>query len=138
MPTITSLQLALDPVVLAALADDNGDGLPDGDVIDGALAASDAWVRQRVGASLELPANAPLPALLDDIALTLAVERLFERRRDVPPGVWLQRAQRARLLLDNLAAGVVPLADVASRSAPVAATRSPEDRRQPADILNLY
>ena len=138
MPSLSSLQQALDPGVLVALADDNGDGLADAAVIDAALAASDAWVRHRVGATHTLTAGGNLPAVLDDIILTLAIERLFERRRDVPPGVWTQRADRARRLVDDIVAGIVPLAGAPPRGVLVGATRTPDDLRQPADILNLF
>lgn len=138
MPGLSNLMQALDPVVLVALTDDNGDGLADTDVVDAAIAASDAFVRDRLEATVDVPEGGNLPPLLDDIVLTLSVERLFERRRDVTPGVWTQRAERARRLLDDIASGALPLAGVTTRSAPVAITRTADDLRQPPAVLNLY
>lgn len=137
MPSLISLQQSLDPLVLAALTDDNGDGQADLAIVEAALADGEARVRAHLAARLVVP-DGPLPPLLDDIALTLAIERLFERRRDVPPGVWTQRADRARRLLDDLASGALALAEAPRRGEAIEATRTADDRRQPAAVLNLY
>lgn len=137
MPSLVSLQQSLDPLVLAALTDDNGDGQADLDIVETALADGETRVRAHLAAWLVV-ADGPLPALLDDIALTLAVERLFERHRDISPGVWIQRADRARRLLDDLASGALVLADAPRRGEAIEATRTVDDRRQPAAVLNLY
>ncbi len=128
MPDLPGLQLLLSPDVLVALADDDGDGLADDGVIEEALAAATREVRQAVAGVFSVAGDAPLPALLADIAQTLAVERLYERRREALPGPWTQRAARARVLLHEVARGERPV-EGAPRAAPrIASNVSPEDR----------
>jgi hypothetical protein len=128
MPDLLGLQLLLSPEVLVALADDDADGIADAGVLEEALAASTREVRQAVAGVVALAIDAPLPALLADIAQTLAIERLYERRREALPGPWTDRAARARVLLDEIARGERPV-DGAPQGAPrVTSNVSPEDR----------
>lgn len=108
MIPIQLMTQALDAETLAGLADDNGDGIADAGVLEAAAQAAEEEVRARL-TDANLPAG-ELPALLRDVVATLAVERLFERRREMLPGPWSERAARARTLLRELAEGRLPLA----------------------------
>ncbi len=90
MPTLADLQNALSPEVIAGLADDDLDGVPDAAVLQAAIDAADRTVRVATRIVGELP------AALHDTVVTLAIERLYERRRETLPGPWRERANRAR------------------------------------------
>ena len=112
---------ALGADVVTALADDDGDTLPDAGVLEEALAAAEREVRLRLGVRAD--GDAPqLPAPVDDIVVTLAVERLYERRREALPGPWAERSERARLLLGEIVAGRHPLPGFTSAGRRVLAT----------------
>jgi hypothetical protein len=128
MPDLLGLQLLLSPEVLVALADDDADGIADVGVLEEALAASTREVSQAIAGVHTVAGAAPLPAVLADIAQTLAIERLYERRREALPGPWSQRAARARMLLEEIARGERPV-EGAARAAPrIASNVTPEDR----------
>ncbi|MDK2972293.1 MAG: Bacteriophage Mu, Gp36 [Candidatus Sumerlaeota bacterium] len=130
---LTELQKELAPGVLAGLADDNGDGAADAEVIAAIAAAAERDVRLRVAGTLSLPAG-ELPPALRDIALTFAVERLYERRHEVLPGDWTARAQRARLLLAEIADGLRPV-EGATRRPAVSSNADPQARLARTDVL---
>jgi len=113
MLTLSDLQHALSPDVLAGLADDDGDGTPDAAVVQSAVDAAVEEVRRATGEGEDLSPVAR------DIAVTLAVERLYERRREALPGPWSQRAERARRLLRDWTRGPIVRAtrDADNRSA---------------------
>jgi phage gp36-like protein len=113
MPSVSQLMKVLSADVVTALADDNRDQVPDAGVLEEAISAAEGLVRASL-ARAGLPADQPFPPLLDDIVLTLAVERLFERRRDVLPGPWTDRAARARILLEQIADGRHPVPGLAA------------------------
>ena len=94
MIPIARLTLALGNETILALSDDNADGLPDANVLETALTTAEDYVRE----TLALDAAALTPRT-EDIILTLAIERLFERRTAPVPETWRQRASRARILL---------------------------------------
>jgi phage gp36-like protein len=134
--TIDDLQQVLAPDVLTGLTDDNGDGLPDAVVLDAALGAADREVRARLAGAV-LVGDAVLPAALRDVALTLAVERLFERRHEALPGDWSARAVRARVLLDEMARGLRPVAGM-PRPRTVATTRGADERATRKTVLEEF
>ena len=105
MPDLLGLQTLLSPDVLLALCDDDDDGTPDAGVLEEALGGAAREVRHAVAGVVTIAVDAPLPPLLADIARTLAVERLYERRRETLPGPWRERSARARVLLAEVAAG---------------------------------
>jgi len=94
MIPLAKLTLALGNETILALSDDDADGLPDPNVLETALNGAEDYVR----ATLFLGDTALTPRT-EDLALTLAIERLFERRTAPIPETWQQRANRARLLL---------------------------------------
>ena len=107
MIPIQLMTQALDAETLAGLADDNGDGVADAGVLEAAAVAAEEEVRARLADANLAPGE--LPALLRDLIATLAVERLFERRREMLPGPWAERSARARALLRDLAEGRLAL-----------------------------
>lgn len=126
-PQLLELQRALSPDVLIELTDDNGDGVADAEVLAEALSAAEAEVRHAVAGTTRLD-GVSLPPLLRDIVRTLAIERLYERRREMLPGPWRERADRARLLLEEVRAGRRFANDLRPRRPAVAATRSSDER----------
>lgn len=101
MPTINQLTKIVSSEVITALADDNGDLVADAGVLEQALASAENEVRAiMTGAGYDTAAS--LTPLLDDLVLTLAVERLFERRREILPGPWRERTARARTILREI------------------------------------
>lgn len=130
---LDELQKELAPGVLAGLADDNGDGVADADVITAIGAAAERDVRLRIAGTLSLPTG-DLPPALRDIALTLTVERLYERRHEVLPGDWTARAERARLLLAEIAQGLRPV-EGATRRPATHSNVDPQARLTRDDVL---
>lgn len=119
MANASDLMKALGADVVTALADDDGDTLPDAGILEEALAAAEREVRLRLGVRADAP---QLPAPVDDIVVTLAVERLYERRREALPGPWAERSERARLLLGEIVAGRHPLPGFTAEGRRVLAT----------------
>jgi len=105
----TRLLHILGPATVAALSDDDGDGLADAAVLAEVLAIGERAVRVEL-ARAGLAEDAVLTPHLEDLAATLAAEALFHRRREVLPEVWRHRADRARDVLRQIGDGsrVVP------------------------------
>ncbi len=95
MTAFSDLQNALSPDVLVGLTDDDFDGIADSNVIQAAIDAATRLVRSQTGLSGDLPSS------LQDVVITFAVERLYERRREALPGPWRDRANRAREFIVN-------------------------------------
>lgn len=127
---IQGIESSLSPALLIALADDAGAGSPDPQVLASAADAAEAEVRAALAGALRLAAGAELPALARDIAATLAIERLFHRRRETPPDPWAGRAERARALLREAASGRLRLDGAPPRKGP-RSTRPPSDALRP-------
>lgn len=105
MITTERLAEVLSADVLVALADDDRDGEADPGVVEAALMASETTVRAAIDAG-EYGQPELLPAPLEDAVLTLAVQRLFERKRELQAPVWDERAARVRALLRDVSDGV--------------------------------
>ncbi len=135
--TLEELELVLSPDVLVGLADDDGDGVADAGVVAAAGEAAKQQVRDVVAGTVTLPAG-DLPPLLRDIVRTLAIERLYERRRETMPGPWSDRAERARRLLADVSSGFRSI-DGAMRSGEAIRTnREVETRQHHNDNLERY
>ena len=128
MISLDLLEAILSPEVIAGLADDDGDGEPDAAVIAEASAAAEAEVRQRLAGAVTLPGSG-WPKHLISIAATFAIERLYERRREAMPGPWRERAERARVILNEVAAGRRPIEGLATSARAVESTRTANDRQ---------
>lgn len=112
--------------VLDALSDDGGAGLPAPGVIAAALDSAEAEVRHALSSAGYTEA---MPETFVDLAVTLAVEALFHRRREMLPGEWAERAARGRRILSEVIAGRHPVAAPLRR---VTGSTTPPSRRNPA------
>lgn len=104
----TRLLAALSADVVAALSGDGETGLPAPDVLHEALEGGEREVRAALSGHAVEVGGALHPHLVDH-AVTLAVEHLFHRRREMIPGPWTDRAARVRTILTEMAAGRHPL-----------------------------
>jgi phage gp36-like protein len=109
IPT-SKLTAALSADDVVALADDNGDLAADAGVLEAALQAAENEVRHHLHRG-GFAADAPLTPLLEDFVVTIAVARLFERRREVLADSWKERLRDTRGMLRAIGAGE-PIADV--------------------------
>jgi phage gp36-like protein len=105
---LSRLYSAIDPATLILLADDAETGIADPAILTAALEAATAEVTAHL-------AGRPFTPLAEHLAVTLAIERLFHRRRELEPAAWRERADRARRILAEIAAGRFPAADAAAR-----------------------
>ncbi len=112
MLSIQVLSDSLDPDVLAALADDDGDQSPDPQLLEYALRAAEGEAGEELlRGGYNYPENPSV--FLKNLVVSLAVERLFHRRRALVPGVWSDRAAHARVVLKEIGDGRRALAGVA-------------------------
>jgi len=108
--------------VILALADDDRDGVADAPII----AESITGAAREVALEISRGGVTTDPLEREDlhgIIATLAVARLFERRRDPMPEGWVSRAARARAVLISIAEGRHPISRACSSGDP-----SREDR----------
>ena len=99
--------------VVHALADDDRDGEADAAVIADAISGAAREVTAEVSRA-GITSDPQLDESVADIVATLAVARLFERRRDPVPAAWILRATRARALAKAIGDGRHPLSRAAS------------------------
>jgi len=102
--TIDDLTARLVAEQLAALADDDGDGAADDSVVAAAIADAQAEIDARLAPRYAVPFETA-PAVARAIGATLAIERLYLRRRETPPEGFRVAIDAARMLLDRLASG---------------------------------
>jgi Bacteriophage Mu, Gp36 len=109
MITTETLEHAIGGEALAVLTSETPGSDPDQQVITEAIEVALAVVRHYLhhGGYDEVQS---LPAIAEDWALALVVERLFARRREMPPGLWAEQANLARHQLMEIANGsrIVP------------------------------
>lgn len=121
MLTLSNLLAIAGADVIHALADDDRDGTADDAVIADAIASAIREVEAETSrAGVFYDDGDPL---LEDLAATLAVARLFERRREPLPPHWQDRATRARATARMIGDGRHPLAFAQSE-----ATHASDDR----------
>ena len=96
------------------LADRDGDGLADADVVAAVLADVSAEMDGYLAVRYELPLAAPVPLLLNRLACVLARERLaYQAGVELGPDAAIRReAEAARRMLADLAAGRASLGTV--------------------------
>lgn len=129
MISSAKLLSALSADVLAALSEDGDPGLPGPDVLQGALESGEREVRAMLAPHC-IDESAVLHPILVDHAVTLAVEYLFHRRREMIPGHWSERAVRTRKILEEMAAGRHPVPGY-TPGRRVDGTNTPPPRRNP-------
>jgi phage gp36-like protein len=101
---VEKLVLALGTELLAALADDNRDGLYDQGVLEEALATAEETVREELRRGGYTP-PADLPLYYQDLAVRIAAESLLRRRRSPVPDAWRDSAESARRILSDIGSG---------------------------------
>ena len=84
--------------LLAALADENGDGAPDSTILQAALDDAAAEIDSTLAFRYAVPVN-PAPEILRRINADLAAQFLFLRRREAISPEQLRRAAGARAQL---------------------------------------
>lgn len=94
---------ALGQDVALALSDDDRNGTSDPGLLGQLLDEAEQEVREAVALG-GYARESELGAALEDAVITLAIERLFHRRRELIPGVWSDRADRARTILREIVA----------------------------------
>ena len=101
---LTDLTRRLAAEHVVALADDDGDGVADAGPIEAAIADADAEIDARLAPRYRTPFD-PAPAVVRSLSATLAIARLYARRREALPEDFRETLAAARRLLDDLAAG---------------------------------
>lgn len=100
--------------LLAALADENGDGAPDTAILQAALDDASAEMDSTLALRYAVPVN-PAPEILRRINADLAAHFLFLRRREAVSPEQLRRASHARAELLAWAEGRSDLEGAAPR-----------------------
>ncbi|MEW5722886.1 MAG: DUF1320 domain-containing protein [Thermodesulfobacteriota bacterium] len=95
--------------ILVQLTDDAGTGEVDEDVVDEALSLADGEIDSYLGRQYPVPLS-PVPAVVRDAAVVLALCRLYDRRQGPPPDLD-KRQDRVISWLKDLAAGRATLGD---------------------------
>ncbi|CAN5193430.1 hypothetical protein BH09SUM1_BH09SUM1_07230 [soil metagenome] len=134
MISTSKLALALDARTVIALADDNGGSAADSGVLEAALYAAEQEVRAQIRA-LGVAEDHPLLETLEDAAVTLAIVRLYERRGYALPAPWRERANRARVILHEIASGARPYP--AAAPCRVSEPTEPTPLHRPSTLCNL-
>ena len=137
--TQSDLEKRLDPQLVRALSDDDGDGLADEAVVNAAIADADALVDTYMQARYVVPFD-PVPDALRSISAALAIYFLLTRRREIVPAEHQKRYESAVQLLDRLARGEVALGAAQTSSSPHMphATRPDDDRTFDDESLENY
>ncbi len=102
--TTSDLELRLAPDFLAALADENADGSPEGDILEAALDDASAEMDSFLAARFATPVS-PVPDSLLRVCADLAIYYLYLRRREAVSQECLRRASEARDRLRGWAIG---------------------------------
>lgn len=104
MIPIKRLEEALAAETVVLLSDDNRDGAPDAGVLEAALNAAEAEALHELSRAGYPPPDVD-GAFLEQLIVTLAVEKLYMRRREMMPGSWAERAHHARTILRDVGDG---------------------------------
>lgn len=100
--SIEDIQKRLASETLLKLADCDGDGQPDIDVIEAAISDADAEIDTYLGNRYKVPLSSP-PALVRAMSVVLAIDSLFARVPGLVSEEHRQRAEEVRQLLRYIA-----------------------------------
>lgn len=117
MPYATSddLARAMPGTSLAALADDDGDGVADTPILESVLLLAEAYIDQQVGARYATPLD-PAPEIARWWSVALALEALHARRAAEPSPALRNDADLARRALEAIHDGLATLAGATPRA----------------------
>ena len=108
--TLTDLKKHLPETELIRLTDDAGAGVVDEAVVAEAIEGAEAEVNAWIGSRVKLPITGTVPPIVTEIAVVLAIERLFFRQQVMElPGSWQKRVDNSRRLLEKFSKGEVTL-----------------------------
>jgi len=135
----SDLENRIDPQVLRALTDDDGDGLADEAVVEAAIGDADALIDTYLRARYAVPLD-PAPEVVKSISAAVAIYFLLTRRREIVPSEHQKRYEEAIGLLDRLARGVIALGAGQSSASPhlPQSTTEAEDRTFDDESLGSY
>ena len=108
--SLADLEKRLDPRHLVAMADDDNDGVADGEVINQAIADADAEINSYVRSRYRVP-FAPVPQIVQTLSAILAINNLFARRRETASPEHQRRYEQAIALLQGIAQSRLDLGD---------------------------
>ena len=137
--TQSDIENRLDPKHLVELADDDGDGVADSEVLEAAVTDADGLIDSHLASRYKVPFATP-PALVRKISADLAIATLFSRRRESASPLHRSRAGIAMELLSALASGQILLSEAeagAVKNAPESTTRQ-SDKTFSRDSLDAY
>ena len=107
--TQAELEDRLAPDVVVLLADDDGDGLADADVITAVLADASATIDQGLAGRYVTPLSSP-PSVVKRWCVDLAIAYLFNRKREAITTEHGEAAALTRRALEAIADGLLSLA----------------------------
>lgn len=113
--------------LLLDLADDDGDGTPDPDVLDAVRADAEGVVEAHLAGRYNVPL-ASADGALRQIAAAIAVHRLHLRKATEAPEQVRRALDEAMATLHRLAAGQAHLPGIEPRGLAARTTARPEDR----------
>ena len=137
MIPIQRLEEALGMETVTLLADDDRDGTADEGVLEAVLNAAEAFALHEIARG-GYPRPEVSGAFLEDLIVTLAVEKLFLRRREMMPGSWAERAGRARLVLREIAEGRRAMPGLERRAGRIDAVNEDDPPVHRDDVLDEY
>ena len=129
----TDIEKLITPEQLTQLADDDGDGYPEPGTVTEAIAQADAEIDSYLGARYSVPI-APVPALVRQLSLAVAVWRLSTRRGTIKEA-WRQAYEDAVALLRRLASGEAVLPASGSGEVATDGSDAPEASTPASDRL---
>ncbi|MCD6384202.1 DUF1320 domain-containing protein [Candidatus Sumerlaeota bacterium] len=106
--SLEDIQKRLSAETLLKLADIDGDGQPDSDVINAAISDADAEIDAYLGNRYKVPLSSP-PALIRAMSTVLAIDALFARIPGLVSKEHRDRAEEVRHLLRYLAESDIDL-----------------------------
>jgi len=135
----TDLEKRLDPQVLRAITDDDGDGLADEAVVTAAIADADAVIDSHLCARFTVPFD-PVPDAVRSISAAVAIYYLVTRRNESVAAEHERRYVDALLLLGQLSRGEMALDAGQPSDSPhlPQSTREADERTFDSESLENY
>ena len=112
--TLTDILGSIDEADVIAYTDDDASGLVDTDNVQKAIAGADAFIDAYIAGRYSVPVN-PVPDMLRDLAVDIAVYKICSRRSQTPEER-RQKYEDAERFLSKVAAGKAILPGAAASS----------------------
>lgn len=114
--TLSGIADRLDPATLLQLADVDGDGIADQNVIDAVIADADGLINGLLGNVYMVPIE-PVPPVIREHSCTIAIYRLH-LYRSVEPTIWGDAFRQSLTFLGMVGEGKAVIDGLAARPAP--------------------